>query len=75
VSEYTTEFIEPELTWPEQLALSLKSRLAELLRASPGEAALERLAQRFDPVTREAERLARFSAPNRLYAYCFCEIR
>jgi hypothetical protein len=26
-------------------------------------------------VTREAERLARFSAPNRLYAYCFCEVR
>jgi protease-4 len=76
VSEYTTEFIEPELTWPEQLALALKSRLAGLLlRSSPGEAALERLAQRLDPVTREAERLARFSAPNRLYAYCFCEIR
>jgi protease IV len=75
VSEYAAEFIEPELTWPEQLALALKSRLAGLLRVSPGEAALERLAERFDPVTREAERLARFSAPNRLYAYCFCEIR
>jgi protease IV len=76
VTEYSAEFIEPELTWPEQLALALKSRLAGLLlRASPGEAALARLAERFDPVTREAERLARFSAPNRLYAYCFCEIR
>jgi protease IV len=76
VTDYAAEFLEPELTWPEQLALSLKSRLAGLLlRASPGEAALASLAQRFDPVTREAERLARFSAPNRLYAYCFCEVR
>jgi protease IV len=76
VTEYAAEFIEPELTWPEQLALALKSRLAALVvRASPGEAALASLAQRLDPVTREAERLARFSAPNRLYAYCFCEIR
>jgi protease IV len=76
VTDYAAEFLEPELTWPEQLALSLKSRLAGLLlRASPGEAALARLAERFDPVTREAERLARFSTPNRLYAYCFCEVR
>jgi protease-4 len=76
VTEYAPQFIEPELTWPEQLALALRSRLAALvLRASPGEAALARLAERFDPVTREAERLARFSAPNHLYAYCFCEVR
>jgi protease IV len=75
VTDYAAEFLEPELTWPEQLALSLRSRLADLLlRASPGEAALASLAQRFDPVTREAERLARFSYPNRLYAYCFCEV-
>jgi len=26
-------------------------------------------------VTREAQRLARFTVPNRLYAYCFCEVR
>jgi len=76
VTNYTTEFIEPELTWTEQLMMALRSRaLALVLHATPGERALEQLAQRFDPVTREAERLARFSAPNRLYAYCFCEVR
>src|SRR5437763_1578354 len=41
--------------------------------AGPGELALRDLAQRFDPLTREVERLSRFSVPNRLYAYCFCE--
>ncbi|HEY4751062.1 MAG TPA: signal peptide peptidase SppA [Steroidobacteraceae bacterium] len=76
LTDYAPEFIEPELTWTEQLALALKSRLARVtLQASPSEVALAQFAQRFDPVTREAQRLARFSAPNRLYAYCFCEVR
>jgi protease-4 len=76
VTDYALEFIEPELTWAQALAMQLKSSVAALaLRASPGEAALAQLAQRLDPVAREAQRLARFSAPNRLYAYCFCEVR
>jgi protease-4 len=76
LTDYAPEFIEPELTWTEQLALALKSRLARVtLQATPSEVALAQFAQRFDPVTREAQRLARFSAPNRLYAYCFCEVR
>jgi hypothetical protein len=33
---------------------------------------LARVAQRFDPLTREVELLSRFSDPNRVYAYCFC---
>ncbi len=75
VTDYALEFIEPELTWAQALALQLRSHLAALvLRMSPGEAALAQLAQRLDPVTREAQRLARFSAPDRLYAYCFCEV-
>ena len=76
VTDYALEFIEPELTWAQTLAMQLKSHLAALLlSASPGEASLAQLAQRFDPLTREAQRLARFSAPNRLYAYCFCVLR
>jgi protease-4 len=75
VTDYAVEFIEPELTWAQALAMQLRSHLAALvLRASPGEAALAQLAQRLDPVTREAQRLARFSARDHLYAYCFCEV-
>jgi protease IV len=75
VTDYALEFIEPELTWAQALLMQLRSNVAALLlRASPGEAALLQLAQRFDPVTREAQRLARFSTPNHLYAYCFCEV-
>jgi protease-4 len=75
VTDYALEFIEPELTWAQALLMQLRSNVASLLlRASPGEAALLQLAQRFDPVTREAQRLARFSTPDHLYAYCFCEV-
>ena len=76
LSSYSTEFLEPELTWMQQLALELRSTLARVLwQADPGQRALAHLAQRLDPVTREAARLAQFSVPNRLYAYCFCEVR
>ena len=76
VTDYALEFIEPELTWAQALAMQLRSSLAALfLRASPTETALAQLAQRLDPVTREAQRLAHFTVPNRLYAYCFCEVR
>ena len=75
VSDYALEFIEPELTWAQALAMQLRSDVVGLLlRASPGESALAQLAERLDPVTREAQRLARFTVPNHLYAYCFCEV-
>jgi len=75
LTDYATEFIEPELTWAQQLALTLRSDLARaLLRTGPGEQALTELVQRFDPVMREVQRLSRFG-PDRLYAYCFCELR
>ena len=76
VTEYAPQFIEPELTWAQALALALRSGVARLmLHAGPQELALAQFARRLDPVTREAQQLARFSVPNRLYAYCFCEVR
>jgi protease IV len=76
LTEYAPEFIEPELSWAQQLALQLRSRIEGMfLRVSPGEAALAELAQRLDPVTREVEVLSRFRVPDRVYAYCFCEVR
>jgi protease IV len=75
ITDYALEFIEPELTWAQALVMQLRSHLTALvMHLSPGEAALAQLAQRLDPVTREAQQIARFSAPGRLYAYCFCEL-
>jgi protease IV len=75
LTEYAAEFIEPELTWAQEVGMRMRTSLARtLFHVSPGERALTELAERFDPVTREAQRLARLSVPNRLYAYCFCEV-
>jgi protease-4 len=76
LTSYSTKFIEPKLTWAEALVMNLKSSLIRsFVHASPDQAALARLAQRLDPVTQQAAILSRFSTPNRLYAYCFCEVR
>ena len=64
LTRYAPEFIEPELTWAQQLVLALRTRAAGMLgAAAAGDsrgAALAALAQRLDPLTREVERLARF---------------
>jgi len=39
---------------------------------TPSSNPLAQMAQRFDPLAREVERLSRFTEPNRVYAYCFC---
>jgi protease-4 len=75
LTAYDVHFIEPELTWAEQLAMQLKSRLARLLFSADGNArALERVLGRLDPLTREVELLSHFTARDRLYAYCFCGV-
>jgi protease-4 len=77
LTDYTTKFIEPKLTWAQSLALNVKTRILGMvgLQPSPDQVALARLAQKLDPVTHQAAILSRFSEPNRLYAYCFCEVR
>lgn len=76
LTEYAPEFIEPELTWTQQLALSFRTQMVRwFVRASADQLALQRLAARLDPIAREVARLSRFSTPNRVYAYCFCELR
>jgi protease IV len=78
LTSYAPEFIQPELSLAQQVALALRTRAAGLLgraTADSREAALASLAQRFDPLAREMARLARLNVPDRLYAYCFCEVR
>ncbi len=76
LSEYAPVVLEPELTWTQQLALSFRTMLArEFFRLSADQLALGHLAARLDPIAREVARLSRFSTPNHVYAYCFCELR
>jgi len=75
LTSYDVHFIEPELTWPEQLAMQLKSSVARLVLSSNGSVReLARVVGQFDPLAREVELLSHFTTPNRLYAYCFCGV-
>jgi protease-4 len=74
LTDYDVEFMQPELSWAEQLVLQMKTRTVRALvstdeRSRP----LAEVAARFDPLRREVERLSRFTEPNKVYAYCFCE--
>jgi protease-4 len=75
LTEYELEFVEPELSLAQELVLQLKSRAVKAalsVAMDDKTAALARVAHRFDPLTREVERLSRFTEPNKIYAYCFC---
>ncbi len=75
LTDYQLEFVEPELTWAQQLVLQFKSKAVKaVLSAGMDEkaAAFARVAQKLDPLTKEIERLSRFTERNKVYAYCFC---
>ncbi|HXS21903.1 MAG TPA: signal peptide peptidase SppA [Steroidobacteraceae bacterium] len=76
VTRYQVEFVQPHLSWAEQLFQQAQARAAagavSLFHADAQSFALAEVANRLDPVARDFEQLARFSAPGRLYSYCFC---
>lgn len=73
LTDYEVEFMEPELSWAQELVLQMKTRAVRaFLRVNATPSPLAQVAQRFDPLSREVERLSRFTEPNRVYAYCFC---
>jgi protease IV len=75
VTEYKVQFIQPEVSWAEELALSFETRLARLYLASdPAAQSAALVVRRLDPLTREVEHLSRWMLPNRTYSYCFCAI-
>lgn len=76
LTDYEVEFIEPDLSWAQALALQVKARMVRALLVSDERSrTLASMARTLDPLQREIERLRRFSTPNRLYAYCFCAPR
>jgi protease IV len=77
LTDYQLEFVEPELTWAQQLVLQFKSKAVKTVMSAVVDektTALARVAQKFDPLTREIERLSRFTERNKVYAYCFCGV-
>ena len=74
LSQYKLEFLEPELSWAQTLALQMRVWGVRTFFTLDDESrAAAQLTQHLeDPLMREVTRLSRFSIPNRLYAYCFC---
>ena len=79
LTEYKLQFLEPERSWAQSLAMEVKVRAVRVL-ASTGLAdltgvtpfgGLTRLAASA-PLAREVARLSHLDRPDRLYAYCFC---
>jgi protease IV len=77
IREYKVQFIQPEVSWAQALALSIESKAARVLVsvAEPGTTPAALVGRRLDPLTRQVERLSRLSVPNRLYSYCFCAVQ
>ena len=76
VTQYQVEFVQPHLSWAEQLFQQTQARAAgaavSLFHVDAQSFGLAEVADRLDPMARDLEQLARFSAPGHLYSYCFC---
>jgi protease IV len=72
-SDYTVDYIEPELSLREQLLLQLRSqavRIGEMVGLAPSPSPVERL---LDPILEQARAVAALNDPRGLYAYCWCK--
>jgi protease-4 len=73
---YHIDYLEKDLSWAEQLAMSFKVRVFQsLVEGSPSMQQALRVLRVTDPLQREIARWERMQTPNHLYAYCFCEAR
>ena len=76
VTQYHVEFIQPHLSWEEQLFQQAQVRAAvaavSLFHVDAQSLGLAEVASRLDPVAKDLSQLARFSVPGHLYSYCFC---
>jgi protease-4 len=73
--QYAIDYLEPDLSWAQELALNVKAATARSVGAAfppTPEEALRQAARQLEPLEREALRWSRMATPNRLYAYCFC---
>jgi protease IV len=76
ITDYELQFVEPTLSWAQELALQMRvSAVKALFKLDERTKRLMRVAEKLDPIQQEVERLSRMSVPNRLYAYCFCNVR
>jgi protease-4 len=71
-SDYSVDYIEPELNLREALLMQLRSetlRMGQIAGIVPPRSDVERV---LDPVLEQARAIARLNDPRGLYAYCWC---
>jgi protease-4 len=73
--DYDVEFLEPPLSWAEQLALQVRVKFAGEVGAVAGKLPAMQVARDLEPIQRELQRWTRMNARDHRYAYCFCDIR
>jgi protease IV len=76
ITRYQVEFIQPHLSWAEELFQQTQARAAatavSLFHADARSLGLAEVANRLNPVARDLTQLTRLSVPGHLYSYCFC---
>ncbi|HTX05930.1 MAG TPA: signal peptide peptidase SppA [Steroidobacteraceae bacterium] len=76
VTHYQVQFIQPHMSWAEELIQQTQARAAatavSLLHADAQSFGLAEVANRLNPMARELRQLASLSASGHLYSYCFC---
>src|SRR5262249_34067957 len=76
LDKWVLQYEEPSLSWAQELALQVRVQgIGALFSVESSTRKLMQVAQQLDPITEEVNRLNRMSAPNRVYAYCFCSVQ
>lgn len=74
--DFEIEFIEPPLTWAEQLVLQVRVWFAKNVAGDViAHVPALQAARELEPITRELARWTRMNARDHRYAYCFCDVR
>lgn len=71
-SDYSVDYIEPELTLREALLMQLRSETLRIGRIAGIIAPRSDVERVLDPVLEQARAIARLNDPRGLYAYCWC---
>jgi protease-4 len=71
-SDYDVDYVQPELSFKEQLLMQLRSQAIRLGRMAGIIAPRSDLERALDPLLEQARAIARLNDPRGLYAYCWC---
>ncbi len=73
--DYEVEFVQPELSWAEQLAMQVQAwGVKTFLGGFARKSTVVSVRQQLQPIERELARWARMSSRDNRYAYCFCSV-